>query len=99
MSEKNHDRSPDKMGFSVALPRDLVAKIQSIAKSETRSRNAQIQRFLELAVREWSESQNGPPGDPPSSAKPPQRAGNCQAASIGRVGPGPVKRKSRTVAR
>jgi hypothetical protein len=39
-----------------------------------------------------------PPVDPPppSSAKPLNRAGNCQAASIGRVSPGPVKRKSRT---
>jgi predicted DNA-binding protein len=31
-----------------------------------------------------------------AQAKPPQRGGNCQAASIGRVSPGPVKRKSRT---
>ena len=52
--KKNHDRSPDKKGFSVALPKSLVERLSKIAESEHRSRNGQIELFLERAVKEWA---------------------------------------------
>lgn len=59
MSKKNHDRSPDKKGFSVALPRDLLAKIEEIAKEEHRSRNGQIEYFLDRSVKKWKADRTG----------------------------------------
>ena len=53
MKKKSHERSPDKTGFSVALPKKLVAEIKQIAKDETRSRNGQIERFLEECVMRY----------------------------------------------
>lgn len=57
MKAKNHDRSPEKKGFSVALPKTLIAEVEAIAKSEHRSRNGQIERFLEQSVKLYRESQ------------------------------------------
>ncbi len=53
MKKKNHDRSPDKQGFSIALPRTLVSAIEQIAEEEQRSRNGQIEYFLARAVKDW----------------------------------------------
>ena len=53
MKKKSHDRSPDKKGFSVAIPKRLLAEIEKIAKSETRSRNGQIERFLDDCVKRY----------------------------------------------
>lgn len=53
MKKKSHDRSPDKKGFSIALPKKLVAEIQAIADDETRSRNGQIELFLKDCVRRY----------------------------------------------
>lgn len=53
MKNKNHDRSPEKKGFSIALPKKLVAEIQKIADAETRSRNGQIEKFLEESVQRY----------------------------------------------
>lgn len=53
MKNKSHERSPDKQGFSIALPKRLVARIQDIAKKETRSRNGQIEKFLEDSVARY----------------------------------------------
>lgn len=52
-SKKNHDRAPDKIGFSVALPKSLVAEIEIVAKAEHRSRNGQIEHFLAESVAKW----------------------------------------------
>lgn len=59
MSSKNHDRHPDKKGFSVALPKSLLSEIESIANQEHRSRNGQIEHFLAESVDRW-EKQNKP---------------------------------------
>lgn len=56
---RNHDRSPDKQGFSVALPKVLLQQIEDIAKQESRSRNGQIEYFLGQAVEEWQPSRPG----------------------------------------
>ena len=53
MKKRSHDRAPDKLGFSVALPKRLVAEIESIAQSQHRTRNKQIEHFLDGAVKEW----------------------------------------------
>lgn len=52
-SKKSHDRAPDKIGFSVALPKSLVAQIEVIAEDQHRSRNGQIEHFLAEAVAKW----------------------------------------------
>lgn len=54
MKGKNHERSPDKKGFSIALPIHLIDQIQVIADGETRSRNKQIEHFLDNAVKQWN---------------------------------------------
>jgi hypothetical protein len=54
-SKRSHDRSPDKIGFSIALPRKLVDELKAIAIEETRTRNGQIEHFLAAAVAEWKE--------------------------------------------
>lgn len=56
MAKKSHDRSPDKKGFSIALPIALIADLERISKAETRSRNGQIERLLQESVRLWKES-------------------------------------------
>lgn len=55
MAKKSHDRSPDKKGFSIALPIALIADLERISKAETRSRNGQIESFLQDSVRLWRE--------------------------------------------
>ena len=52
-NKKNHDRAPDKIGFSVALPKSLVAQIEAMANDQSRSRNGQIEHFLKEAVARW----------------------------------------------
>lgn len=55
-TKRNHDRAADKTGFSVALPKKLVAELEDIAKKETRTRNGQIEHFLsESVARYWAE--------------------------------------------
>lgn len=54
MNKKSHDRSPDKIGFSVALPKQLLAQIQEIADTEHRTRNRQIEHFLYQSVARWN---------------------------------------------
>jgi len=63
MKKKSHERAPGKKGFSVALPEKLVAEIQAIANSETRSRNGQIEKFLEDCVKAYK-SENAPEKKP-----------------------------------
>ena len=58
MKTRNHDRSPDKTGFSVALPKTLLEEVERIAKAEHRSRNGQIEHFLFESVRVWKESKH-----------------------------------------
>lgn len=53
MKTRSHDRAPDKKGFSIALPKQLLAEIQHIATSETRSRNGQIEKFLDDCVKQY----------------------------------------------
>jgi hypothetical protein len=53
MKPKNHSRAPDKKGFSIALPITLIDALTTIANHENRSRNRQIQHFLEKSVQEW----------------------------------------------
>lgn len=53
MPPRNHDRSPDKKNFSIALPKGLITDLQMIADQETRSRNGQIEHFLRDAVTDW----------------------------------------------
>lgn len=50
---KSHDRAADKMGFSIALKRSLVAEIERLAEEEGRNRNQQIVWMLgeSLAIR------------------------------------------------
>lgn len=60
MKGKNHSRAPGKKGFSIALPVVLIDQLQRIAEKETRSRNGQIERFLEQQVEEYLKSK-GPP--------------------------------------
>lgn len=49
-NERSHDRSPDKEGFSIALPKELIREISLIAAKEERSRNKQIELLLRLAL-------------------------------------------------
>jgi hypothetical protein len=51
MKKKSHSRAPDKRNFSVALPVALIEQIEAIAKDETRSRNRQIEHFLQESVK------------------------------------------------
>jgi len=57
---KNHDRAPDKKGFSVAMPKRLIAEIEDIARKENRTRNGQIYHFLERAIADWQQSEKAP---------------------------------------
>jgi hypothetical protein len=50
---RNHGHSPDKQITSVCLKRTLMARLAAIAAAENRSRNSQIEHFLELAVGWW----------------------------------------------
>ena len=68
MKKKNHDRAVDKKNFSIALPLTLIAQLQSIANLETRSRNKQIQHFLELSVQRWNDQQQPANFPPPLSS-------------------------------
>lgn len=61
MKKKSHARSPDKQGFSVALPITLVRAIEDIARRESRSRNGQIEYFLHQAVLAWQFQSAGSP--------------------------------------
>lgn len=54
MPPKSHDRAPDKKGFSVALPKKLLADIEAIAAEQHRSRNGQIEHFLQDAVDRYN---------------------------------------------
>jgi hypothetical protein len=54
MTAKSHDRSPDKKNFSIALPIALIDQLQRIAEAEHRSRNRQIEKFLEESAQRWS---------------------------------------------
>ena len=53
MKPRNHERSPDKRNFSIALPKTMIDDLSFIAKEETRSRNGQIECFLAQSVKEW----------------------------------------------
>lgn len=54
-TKRNHDRAADKTAFSVALPKKLVSDLEEIAKTETRTRNRQIEHFLtESVARYWA---------------------------------------------
>jgi hypothetical protein len=64
LMKKNHDRSPDKKGFSVALPKQLLSDIEQIAKEEHRSRNGQIEHFLAESVDRWQANQIKPQSQP-----------------------------------
>jgi len=57
--KKNHDRAADKVGFSVALPKTLVAQIQAIAQADFRTRNGQIALFLTEAVERYQKGNAG----------------------------------------
>jgi len=63
--ERSHDRSPEKVGFSVALPRVLCGEIEKIAAKETRTRNGQIEHFLAEAVARWHQERQGTPAASP----------------------------------
>jgi hypothetical protein len=55
-------RDPQKVAFSVALPRVLVADLERIADDEHRTRNGQIVHFLAAAVaRHAAENKKPPP--------------------------------------
>ena len=88
MKNKSHDRSPEKQGFSVALPKKLVADIQKIAKSETRSRNRQIEKFLEDSVAAYFIRNKSNEAVPPQNQsrnpdhKPPDRRGRDRRLPI-----------------
>lgn len=71
MSTKSHARSPEKRGFSIALPIKLIDQIQTIADKETRSRNGQIQHLLERAIMEYEESRDEKTHDELHSLPPP----------------------------
>ena len=57
--KKNHDRAADKVAFSVALPKTLVAQIQAIAQADFRTRNGQIALFLTEAVERYQKGNAG----------------------------------------
>ena len=96
MKKKSHDRSPDKRNFSIALPIALIEKLQGIAADEARSRNRQIERFLESAVKQWAESQAAVvPRTDPLKANDPPAAAPQNSGSIGQRSPGPVKKPIR----
>jgi len=69
--KKNHDRAADKVGFSVALPRTLVAQIQAIAEADFRTRNGQIELFLTEAVERYKKENAEPLGFVAESAPTP----------------------------
>jgi hypothetical protein len=69
-SKRNHSRAADKGTYSVALPKTLAAKIQAIADEERRSRNGQIEHFLQLAIRAYeSEVAATDPAEKPKFAE------------------------------
>lgn len=61
MKERNHSRSKEKRNFSIALPETLIADLKSIAQTETRSRNRQIEHFLAEEVKRWKAENNAAP--------------------------------------
>jgi metal-responsive CopG/Arc/MetJ family transcriptional regulator len=63
MATKSHDRSPDKKSFSVALPKQMITELEKISKKEHRSRNGQIERFLERSIVAWREQSKSEPAD------------------------------------
>jgi hypothetical protein len=50
---RNHERAPDKKGFSIVLRKTLLKEIEEIALRESRTRNGQIEFFLLRAVEWW----------------------------------------------
>ena len=50
--QKNHDRAPDKVQTSIAIPKVLMSKIEQVAAAETRNRNNTIQWLLENAIKD-----------------------------------------------
>jgi hypothetical protein len=74
MKKKSHDRAPDKRNFSVALPIELIEKLEAIAGAETRSRNKQIEHFLQQSVSHYKANKMG--------LKPlPSLPGECKAVA------------------
>ena len=69
--KKNHDRSVDKIGFSVALPKSLAAQIQAIAQGDFRTRNAQIEMFLTESVERYKKANAEPLGFVAEDREPP----------------------------
>lgn len=55
-TNKNHSRAPNMVQTTIALPKTVLARIGEIAETETRSRNLQIQHFLQLGIREYEET-------------------------------------------
>lgn len=53
-------RDPQKVAFSVALPRVLVADIERIAEVDHRTRNGQIVHFLAEAVARYEAAKQTP---------------------------------------
>lgn len=53
MKARNHARSAAKKNFSIALPTVLIEKLQQIADAEMRSKNRQIELFLDREVKNW----------------------------------------------
>lgn len=50
--KRSHDRAADKAQTSIAIPRELLNRIQSMASSELRTRNNMIELLLREAVEE-----------------------------------------------
>jgi hypothetical protein len=93
MKEKSHARALDKRNFSVALPIKLIDAIEQIANAENRSRNRQIETFLQEQVRQYH-------AEKAATAHPAKRPPSAQNRIATRTGtrtrepvqPEPVKR-------
>jgi hypothetical protein len=93
MKEKNHARALDKRNFSVALPIKLIDAIERIANAENRSRNRQIETFLQQQVGQYhaEKTPTAPPAKRPPSAQN-RIATRTEARTREPVQPEPVNR-------
>jgi len=53
MKKNSTGRAPGVIQTSIAIPEKTLKKLGQIAHKETRSRNMQIQLFLEKGIKEW----------------------------------------------
>lgn len=83
MPNKSHDRSPEKQGFSIALPKHMIEELKNISKEEDRSRNSQIERLLREGIDAWNSQHKAAKSSKPAPPHPCGTASNRARKLIG----------------